>query len=174
MTANRPTRILMYTQVRMKDALFDKILDYSRGFATRIRNSDVKEVFYGNNVIRVEGIYRHGNPTSAIGQSADYIYVDEADFITNDAMENTILPISSTSINCRVCMISTMSGISNTYFKRWMTDRNLTNVYSNTFNHVNTEHSVYVENDELEWEYLGYSYLKENVSIRWQGKTHET
>ncbi len=169
LTTNNTTIIVACVNERTTTFMQDKIVEYARSYLTRNQQRILS--FHNGSRILFGSMAR--GTTHFIGSSADHVYVDEADYVRPGVMYETIMPITSTNYGCGLTLISTVSSLPDTIFKEWMTDRTNQDVYTNTFNHINTEYSEHVENSESEWEYLGYSYLKEDVKFKWQGKTHE-
>lgn len=129
-TKQIPVKILILTpmdsQIKM---IFDTILQlcadspFINGMITKIKRSDVNEIHFNNgSVIKgmTIGISSANKGTSARGQSADYIFLDEADFIPRDVMEESILPIASTNTECKMRVCSTPSGKRDLYYE-WCT-----------------------------------------------------
>ena len=126
----RPFNVLivtpMDTQIKM---LFDTILQLCEGSPflqdqiEKIRRSDVNEIKFKNgSKIKGQtiGISTANKGTSARGQNADYLLIDECDYIPKEILEEAILPISTTNENCKVRACSTPSG-KREYFWMWCT-----------------------------------------------------
>lgn len=119
-TKQVPTNILILTpmdsQIKM---LFDTLLclcadsPFIQDMITKVRRSDVNEIHFKNGSIikgMTIGISTANKGTSVRGLSADYLLIDEMDYIPRDIMEQSILPIASTNRHCRMRICSTPTG----------------------------------------------------------------
>lgn len=122
-----PLKILVLTpmdsQIKM---LFDTMLSlcadspFLEGLITKVRRSDVSEIHFSNgSVIKgmTIGVSSGSKGTSIRGMSADYMLIDEMDFIPRAIWEQVVLPIANTNTKCRVRVSSTPSGERNHFYE---------------------------------------------------------
>ena len=133
--ANRlsPFRVLIVAPMEEHVKLiFDTILQLCNGseFMTdaieSVKSSNGYEIKFKNGS-RIKGmtigISSSNKGTSVRGQSADYLFIDEGDYIPKDIMEASIMPITSTNKDCLVRVCSTPSG-KRELFYQWCWPKN--------------------------------------------------
>ncbi len=129
-TKQVPLKVLVLTPMDSQIKLiFDTLLElctdspFIQELNPKIRRSDVNEISFDNgSVIKgmTIGISSANKGTSCRGQNADYIFLDECDYIPREIMEESILPISNTNPDCKIRACSTPSGKRDLYFE-WCT-----------------------------------------------------
>jgi len=141
-TKQVPLKVLVLTPMDSQIKLiFDTLLElcsdspFIQELNPKIRRSDVNEISFSNgSVIKgmTIGISSANKGTSCRGQNADYIFLDECDYIPREIMEESILPISNTNPDCKIRACSTPSGKRDLYFEWCFTKGNKVNT-SNGF-----------------------------------------
>jgi len=126
-TKAKPFRVLIFTpmdaQIKM---IFDTLLalcadsPFIQDMVHKIKRSDVSEIVFNNgSVIKgmTLGIATANKGTSARGQSADYLFIDEVDYVPRDVLEQSVLPIGNTNPNVKIRACSTPSGKREHFFE---------------------------------------------------------
>ena len=127
----KPFKVLIFTpmdsQIKM---IFDTLLSlcadspYIQDMVQKVKRSDVSEIIFSTgSVIKgmTLGISTANKGTSARGQSCDYLLIDEVDYIPQDVLEGSVLPIGNTNPNVKIRACSTPSG-KRSHFYSWCTD----------------------------------------------------
>jgi len=90
---------------------------------TKIRKSDIHSIEFENGSTiegHTIGISSSNRGTSLRSLSADIIFLDEMDFIPRDIIEEAILPIWTTHVDCKLRICSTPSGARDLFYE-WCT-----------------------------------------------------